>query len=109
MISTHILDTSCGKPASGVHVKLFDAHTHTLIGQGHTDADGRLKDFVTTKHVLTTGAYQLEYDILPYFQARQQDTFFPKVCLQFYIANLNEHYHIPLLMSPYAYSTYRGS
>ncbi|MBF7688238.1 hydroxyisourate hydrolase [Acinetobacter rathckeae] len=109
MISTHILDTNRGKPASGVQVKLFDANTHSLIGQGITDTDGRLKDFNVGEHVFTEGAYQLEYDILPYFKALKQDTFFPKVCLQFYIANVTEHYHVPLLISPYAYSTYRGS
>lgn len=109
MISTHILDTNRGKPAGNVQVKLYQADSHRLIGQGITDIDGRLKNFHVDEQLLIQGAYQLEYDILPYFEMHQQETFFPKVCLQFYINNPNEHYHIPLLISPYAYSTYRGS
>lgn len=107
MISTHILDTHLGKPAAAVAVKLFDATNHQLLGQGQTDADGRLKDFGLTE--ITVGEYQLEYEIAPYFAAKQLDTFFPKVCIQFHVGQADEHYHVPLLISPFAYSTYRGS
>lgn len=107
MISTHILDTHLGKPAAAVTVKLFNAENHTLLGQGQTDADGRLKDFGLTNFLV--GEYQLEYDIAPYFAAKQLDTFFPKVCIQFHVHNPQEHFHVPLLISPFAYSTYRGS
>ncbi|MEB3753140.1 hydroxyisourate hydrolase [Acinetobacter sp. MD2(2019)] len=106
MISTHILDTNLGKPASGVTIQLYDA-AHQLIGQGVTDQDGRLKDFGL--ETLVAGEYQLEFAVAPYFAAQNVSTFFPKVCICFFIANANEHYHIPLLISPYAYSTYRGS
>lgn len=107
VISTHILDTHLGKPAAAVNVKLFEAASHKLLGQGQTDADGRLKDFGLT--VIAAGEYQLEYEILPYFASKQLETFFPKVCIQFYVADPQEHYHVPLLISPFAYSTYRGS
>ncbi|MEB3766865.1 hydroxyisourate hydrolase [Acinetobacter sp. MD2] len=106
MISTHILDTHLGKPAAGVTIQLFDAK-HQLIGQGVTDQDGRLKDFGISTFI--SGEYQLEFAIAPYFAAKNLATFFPKVCICFFIAQENEHYHIPLLISPYAYSTYRGS
>ncbi|MHA3083282.1 hydroxyisourate hydrolase [Acinetobacter sp. ANC 5383] len=107
MISTHILDTHLGKPAAAVTVKLFEAASHKLLGQGQTDVDGRLKDFGLT--AITAGEYQLEYEILPYFASKQLETFFTKVCIQFYVADPQEHYHVPLLISPFAYSTYRGS
>ncbi|MFT4020393.1 MAG: hydroxyisourate hydrolase [Acinetobacter sp.] len=107
MISTHILDTHLGKPAANVRVRLFDTQQHTLLGQGLTDADGRLKDFGMS--ALQIGEYQLEFDIAPYFNALNLDTFFPKVCIQFYVADADAHYHVPLLISPFAYSTYRGS
>lgn len=107
MISTHILDTHLGKPAADVEVRLYDATTRQLLGQGFTNADGRLKDFGLD--AIQQGAYLLEYDIAPYFQKHDLKTFFPQVSIQFYIENPDEHYHVPLLISPFAYSTYRGS
>ncbi|MFI7968947.1 hydroxyisourate hydrolase, partial [Acinetobacter baumannii] len=58
---------------------------------------------------LGKGAYQLEFEVAPYFSSQQIKTFFPRVCIQFFIEDTNQHYHIPLLISPFAYSTYRGS
>ena len=107
MISTHILDTHLGKPAQNVGVRLYDATTRTLLGQGRTDQDGRLKAFGLTQ--ISAGAYLLEYDVAPYFAQKQLKTFFPNVLIQFNIENPEEHYHVPLLISPFAYSTYRGS
>ena len=106
MISTHILDTNLGKPAHNVAIKLYNAQHH-LLGQGLTDQDGRIKDFGV--QTLPVGEYQLEFEIAPYFEAQHTTTFFPKVCICFSITQTNQHYHIPLLISPYAYSTYRGS
>lgn len=106
-ISTHILDTTLGKPASNVSVKLFHLESQQMIGEGKTDADGRLRDF-STSH-FPTGTYQLIFDVLPYFEALGSKTFFPQVCLQFFVDSEQEHYHVPLLISPFAYSTYRGS
>lgn len=107
MISTHILDTNLGKPAAHVEVKLFHAETHELIATATTNPDGRVSDFELKD--LTKGAYQLEFEIAPYFSSQQVKTFFPCVCIQFFIEDINLHYHIPLLISPFAYSTYRGS
>ncbi|CAG70181.1 MULTISPECIES: hydroxyisourate hydrolase [Acinetobacter] len=107
MISTHILDTHLGKPATQVDVRLYNAKTRDLIGQGVTDQDGRIKNF--GREDLEAGAYLLEYDVAPYFSQKQLKTFFPQVLIQFAIENPAEHYHVPLLISPFAYSTYRGS
>ncbi|GAA5000565.1 hydroxyisourate hydrolase [Acinetobacter puyangensis] len=106
-ISTHILDTNLGKPAVGVTVKLLHIDSNTLLGEGQTDVDGRLKDFGIKDFPI--GMYQLVFDILPYFEQLGSKTFFPQVCLQFFVDQPNEHYHVPLLISPFAYSTYRGS
>jgi len=107
MISTHILDTNLGKPAAHVEVKLFHAATHELIATATTNPDGRVSDFGIK--TLVEGPYQLEFEIAPYFSLQQVKTFFPRVCIQFFIEDINQHYHIPLLISPFAYSTYRGS
>ncbi|HFG6954974.1 hydroxyisourate hydrolase [Acinetobacter baumannii] len=107
MISTHILDTNLGKPAAQVEVKLFHAATHKLIATAITNQDGRVSDFGIKN--LGKGAYQLEFEVAPYFSSQQIKTFFPRVCIQFFIEDTNQHYHIPLLISPFAYSTYRGS
>ncbi len=107
MISTHILDTNLGKPAAQVEVKLFHAATHELIATATTNQDGRVSDFEIND--LSEGTYQLEFEIAPYFASQEVKTFFPRVCIQFFIEDINQHYHIPLLISPYAYSTYRGS
>lgn len=107
MISTHILDTNLGKPAHNVKVKLIDVQSKTILGEELTNQDGRIQQFVT--QALPQGHYQLTYEIEPYFLEKNLTTFFPQVCIQFYIADSTQHYHIPLLISPYAYSTYRGS
>ncbi|MCU4358173.1 hydroxyisourate hydrolase [Acinetobacter ursingii] len=107
MISTHILDTHLGQPAPQVEVRLYDAKTRTLLGNGYTNDDGRIKDFGLEE--LQSGAYLLEYDIAPYFAKHDLKTFFPQVNIQFFIENPDDHYHVPLLISPFAYSTYRGS
>ena len=104
MISTHILDTHLGKPAPNVTVRLI--YQNQLMSEGFTNQDGRISFNVQT---LQAGHYKLIYDIAPYFSQHQLSTFFPEVCIQFYLDYLQEHYHIPLLISPYAYSTYRGS
>ncbi|MCF9033644.1 hydroxyisourate hydrolase [Acinetobacter nectaris] len=108
MISTHILDTQLGKPASFISVRLLQVETNRYIGEGITDSNGRIQD-LQIQIPIEQGIYQLEYDVAPYFQKLNTPSFFPKVYIQFYISALNEHYHIPLLLSAHAYSTYRGS
>ena len=103
MITTHVLDTAQGRPASGVPVRLEtrSAGTWSLVGEGQTDADGRLKTLVKGK--LAAGTYRLTFD------TRARSAFFPEVTILFEIADASAHYHVPLLLSPFGYSTYRGS
>lgn len=108
MISTHILDTHLGKPASDVDIRLLDA-TGQLLATAKTNSDGRVlaSDFGLT-HLLA-GDYSLEFATKAYFDTQQIKTFFPKAVIHFSITDAQQHYHIPLLISPFAYSTYRGS
>ncbi|ELW77891.1 MULTISPECIES: hydroxyisourate hydrolase [Acinetobacter] len=106
MISSHILDTHLGKPAIDVVIKLFDAQEQ-LIAESKTNNDGRVADFNLSE--IQTGQYHLVFYTADYFNRFDLDTFFPKVVIYFSINDINQHYHIPLLISPFAYSTYRGS
>ncbi|WP_353112964.1 hydroxyisourate hydrolase [Microbacterium sp.] len=108
-VTTHILDTSIGRPAPGVAVALEarDGDGWVGIGTGFTDADGRVKDLGPER--LESGAYRLRFDTAAYFAGIETDAFFPEVVLTFLVDAEQEHYHVPLLLSPFAYSTYRGS
>lgn len=106
MISTHILDTHLGQPAAQVQIKLFSADG-SLLGEALTNTDGRVTDFGLTE--LKAGNYSLEFATSDYFTGLGLDTFFPKAVIHFYVKDASQHFHIPLLISPFAYSTYRGS
>jgi 5-hydroxyisourate hydrolase len=108
-ITTHILDTAAGKPAAGVAVELYarDGGAWLQLASGTTDADGRVKDLGPER--LQSGNYQLRFDTGAYFAGINLDTFFPEVSLTFTVEESQDHYHVPLLLSPFAYSTYRGS
>lgn len=108
-ITTHILDASAGVPANQVNVQLkfFQHDEYVLLDQKRTDADGRIKDFTLTD--FKAGHYQLVFEILDYFQSKQVACFYPKVCIDFMVSDVNAHFHVPLLISPYSYTTYRGS
>ena len=111
-ITTHVLDTSRGEPAAGVGVTLSAQGkdgSWKQLGQGVTDADGRAKDLLPEGSELTMGTYRLTFDTAAYFCARQTDAFFPRVEVVFLVGDTKQRYHIPLLLSPYGYSTYRGS
>ena len=111
-ITTHILDISLGRPASGVPVTLeFHAPTDEwlILGRGVTDADGRVKDLLTAGSRITPGSYRLTFDTGAYFAALNVDGFYPAVTVSFTIRDTMQHYHVPLLLSPFGYSTYRGS
>ncbi|WP_328325412.1 hydroxyisourate hydrolase [Kribbella sp. NBC_00382] len=106
-LSTHVLDTALGKPAEGVPVKLTRLKPAVLtLGNGTTDHDGRIGSL--TDKELIAGTYQLTFDTAAYARATDQDTFFPEVTVTFLIGD-ERHYHVPLLLSPFAFSTYRGS
>ena len=112
-ISTHVLDTSAGRPAAGVGVTLerLDAAgpDPVSLGGGVTDADGRLRDPLAAGAPLGEGTYRLRFDVGDYFARGGRAAFYPEVVVCFLVGARDEHYHVPLLLSPYGYSTYRGS
>ncbi|MER5321462.1 hydroxyisourate hydrolase [Streptosporangium roseum] len=101
-LSTHVLDAALGRPAAGVAVRLERAGT--VLAEGVTDADGRIGGWAPG-----AGAHRLVFDTGGYFAARAVDAFYPEVSIDFTVGDPDEHYHVPLLLSPFAYSTYRGS
>ncbi|MEX3170516.1 hydroxyisourate hydrolase [Serratia quinivorans] len=108
-ISTHILDTSLGKPAAGVRVWLEheqDGLWRTLA-ESQTDADGRARDLTSDR--LLAGHYRLAADLGAYFTRDLRETLYATAIIDFVIQDAAQHYHLPLLISPYSYSTYRGS
>jgi 5-hydroxyisourate hydrolase len=105
-VTTHVLDAALGRPAEGISVAL-GGPTGEIIAMGVTDADGRIKQL--GPDALPAGDYQLEFATGPYFAAAGRATFYPRVVVAFVIAETTSHYHVPLLLSPFAYSTYRGS
>lgn len=110
-ITTHILDISTGFPARGVPVTLERqiSDDWEFIGKGVTDDDGRLRDLLAPETALQIGNYRLTFDTGTYFFDRQVDSFYPQVTVAFTVFSSQEHYHVPLLLSPFGYSTYRGS
>ena len=108
-ISTHVLDAALGKPAANISVQLFKKQhdQYRLLNEQSTDSDGRIKHFEWTD--FSTGEYRLIFLVKSYFEATNRTTFYPQVCIDFEVDDADQHYHVPLLMSPYSYSTYRGS
>lgn len=110
-ITTHVLDTSRGRPAEGVPATLEveAAGGWKLLGKGLTNSDGRITDLIPQETPLPLGIYRLIFDTGRYFSAQQLDAFYPQVTIVFRIEDTSQHYHVPLLLSPFGYSTYRGS
>ena len=113
-ITLHVLDTALGKPAAGVPVELSrltqssTAPELTQLASRITNSDGRVLDLLEAGS-LQSGVYVLRFDTAHYFAQTQRDSFYPYVSIVFEIRAVNEHYHVPLLLSPFGYSTYRGS
>ncbi len=109
-ITTHILDTTRGRPAAGVLIVLTqqDGAGWCELGRGETDTDGRLKTLLPTEAPLPLGIYKLTFHTQAYFQREGGTTFYPFVDIVFDLAS-TEHYHVPLLLNPFGYATYRGS
>ncbi len=105
-ITTHILDLVHGKPAVGIAVRLFSAGNP--VASGVTNEDGRVAEW-DTDFTVSAGRYRLEFDVEPWFNARGERSFYEDVHISFHIDDADEHYHVPLLLSPFGYSTYRGS
>ncbi|MFZ0735995.1 MAG: hydroxyisourate hydrolase [Candidatus Acidiferrales bacterium] len=109
-ITTHILDTSLGRPAQGVEVTLemeTSAGWETL-GRGTSDADGRVSNLLAAGQ-LVPATYRLRFATGPYFLARRVVSFFPQVEITFLVQDAKQHYHVPLLLNPFGYTSYRGS
>ena len=109
-LSTHVLDTSIGRPASGVRVRLerVGEAESVVVGGGTTDANGRLAEIVPPNS-LTAATYRLRFDVAEYFARSGRPALFPEVAIAFVVSTGDEHYHIPVLLSPFGYTTYRGS
>jgi 5-hydroxyisourate hydrolase len=105
-LSTHVLDTSLGKPAAGITVVL-ETVDGQAIGDGITDGDGRVGSIGPER--LEAGDYRLRFASGGYFAARGVEGFYPEVVVVFTIADADQHYHVPVLLNPFGYSTYRGS
>jgi len=109
-LTTHILDTTKGQPASLVQVKLYQhvGGEWIKIAGGITNADGRIPNLLADDMLLQFGTYKLNFDTKHYFDAAKIRSFYPMVEIIFEITSI-EHYHVPLLLNPFGYSTYRGS
>ena len=111
-ISTHVLDTALGAPAAGVAVSLerVEARDRMIaISHGVTDADGRVTALAPVNANVAPGAYRLCFHVAKYFAATQRTSFYNEISVNFIVGTEAQHYHVPLLLSPFGYSTYRGS
>jgi 5-hydroxyisourate hydrolase len=111
-ITTHVLDTAKGAPAAGVPVVLevwSGESGWRLLASAATDRDGRARNLLPDGTVFSAGTYRLTFDVHAYFQAHEAPAFFPEVSVVFTVRDPGEHHHVPLLLAPYGYTTYRGS
>ena len=111
-LTTHILDTSMGTPAKEVEIKLYKRNDSSLklINSAKTNEDGRCNEPLLSGNLFEEGCYEIEFNIGHYYATKDIDCPFLKdVVIRFYISNSDESYHVPLLISPFSYSTYRGS
>ncbi len=109
-ITTHVLDTSSGKPAANLFIQLEEKKNDswTALAKGRTNNDGRIADLLAKEQVLAPGTYRMLFETGDYFMSKDSACFHPIVYIYFDVSD-DSHYHIPLLLSPYGYTTYRGS
>ncbi len=110
-ITTHVLDIARGQPARGVPVNL-EARAGSGwrgVGRSVTDEDGRVTQLLRSDVSLAAGIYRITFGVETYFQSEGIETFYPEASIVFHVRDADAHYHVPLLLSPYGYSTYRGS
>lgn len=111
-ITTHVLDTARGRPAAGVRVVLEQIGARDewrVVGRGVTDADGRIGTLMAESIVPLPGVYRLVFETRAYFDTQQIRAFYPHIIVTFEVAEGEAHHHVPLLLSPFGYTTYRGS
>lgn len=111
MLSTHVLDTSRGVPAAGVHVilqRISGSESHE-IAREVTDPDGRVRDLLGGRGKLESGDYRITFETGAYFAGVGIEAFYPSISVTFTVRDPMQHHHVPLLLSPYGFSTYRGS
>jgi len=110
-ITSHVLDTEKGMPAKGIAVSLEEktGNEWRPVANGVTNEDGRLMEWIHEGYELKEGEYRVNFDLETYFAKENRSTFYPKAIINFKINNVNQHYHVPLLLSAFGYSTYRGS
>ena len=111
-ITTHVLDTSRGGPAAGVPIELEIRDWSggwRRVGRGATDADGRLRTLMAAGEPLVAGVYRLVFDVEKYCATVGAASFYPRVIVEFTASDGESHYHVPLLLSPFGYTTYRGT
>lgn len=106
-ITTHVLDTSLGKPGKGIQIILQTENGKTL-GEGTTNSDGRVTDLLSKNQLLEAGVYAMIFKTKAYFDRLGTKTFYPEIRILFQSFD-QSHYHVPLLLNPFGYSTYRGS
>ena len=112
MISTHILDTARGRPAGGVPVlleRVDERGARSEVTRAVTDADGRVKELAPSGGSIAAGTYRLTFDSGAYFSSLGVEGFYPLVTVLFVLRDPTQHHHVPLLLSPFGYATYRGS
>jgi 5-hydroxyisourate hydrolase len=110
-ISTHVLDTSIGRPAAGIRVQLEwrGGDDWRVVASGETNSDGRVPNLVPEDAAIGPGEFRLTFDTRRYFAASSTATLYPTIAIVFEVAAGQTHYHVPLLLSPFGYTTYRGS
>ena len=112
MISTHVLDTARGRPAADMPVVLEQVSASGArreVGRGSTDGDGRVRELMASGMTLEAGTYCLTFECANYFATAGIEGFYPRVLILFTVRDPEQHHHVPLLLSPYGYSTYRGT
>jgi 5-hydroxyisourate hydrolase len=109
MLTTHVLDTSTGQPAARIAVMLFavDGNVRTHVSTSVTNADGRTDNPMA--EIVSPGMYELIFSVAPYFATQNIAAFYDEITIRFRVEDINRKYHVPLLLAPWGYSTYRGS
>ena len=109
-VTTHVLDTAAGKPGKDISIRLMKKENDNwlAIAEGITNADGRISDLLPPGKILSAGDYKIIFNTGEYYKTQKIKTFYPAVEILFTVFD-DSHYHVPLLISPFGYSTYRGS